>query len=106
MQFLFPFLPASICLTMAHLIEIADFPFLGSRRGWITPFRACTSRCVAGDFKLFLYLVLKSLAVTPMYVCNHNSSEKLKYGESPNGNNVHFSAYWERNHSEVFASWH
>ena len=48
-------------------------------------------------------LVLKSLAVTLMYVCKHNSSEKLKYGESPN---VHSSGYWERNHSEVFASWH
>ena len=107
-QFRFPFLPASICLTMAHLIENCRFSFFrfNPRRGWITPFRGCTSRCVAGDFKLFLYLVLKSLAVTPMYVCKHYSSEKLKYGESPNGNNVHFSAYWERNHSEVFASWH
>ena len=64
----FPFLPAGICLTMAHLIENCRFSFFR--------FQTCLDNSVSclyfslrRDFKWFLYLVLKSLAVTPMHVC-------------------------------------
>ena len=40
--------------------------FLDSKRDRITPFRACTFRCVG---ILEMVHVLKSLAVTPKYVC-------------------------------------
>ena len=46
MQFRFPFLPAGICVTMAHLIENSRFSFFDSKRVWITLFRACPFRCV------------------------------------------------------------
>ena len=65
-QFRFPFLPADSCLTMAHLIENCRFSFFR--------FQTCLDNSVSclyfslrRDFKWFLYLVLKSLAVTPMY---------------------------------------
>ena len=67
-QFRFPFLPAGVCLTMVHLIENCRFSFFR--------FQTCLDNSVSclyfslrRDFKWFLYLVLKSLAVTPMYVC-------------------------------------
>ena len=67
-QFRFPFLPACICLTMAHLIENCRFSLFR--------FQTCLDNSVSclyfslrRDFQRFLYLVLKSLAVTPMYVC-------------------------------------
>ena len=67
-QFHFPFLPAGVCLTMAHLIENCRFSFFR--------FQTCLDNSVSclyfslrRDFKWFLYLVLKSLAVTPMYIC-------------------------------------
>ena len=56
MQFRFPFLPAGICLTMAHLIENSRFSFFEPKHVLITLFRASTFRCAA--FKWFLYLVL------------------------------------------------
>ena len=66
-QFRFPFLLAGVCLTMAHLIENCPFSFFR--------FQTCLDNSVSClcfllhmDFKWFLYLVLKSFAVTPMFV--------------------------------------
>ena len=66
-QFRFPFPPAGVCLTMAHLIENCWFS--------VFRFQMCSDNSVSclyfslcRNFKWFLYLVLKSLAVTPMYV--------------------------------------
>ena len=62
-QFRFPFLPADVCLTMAQLIENCRFCFFR--------FQTCLDNSVSclyfslrRDFKWFLYLVLKSLAVS------------------------------------------
>ena len=64
----FAFRFCQLCLTMAHLIENGRFSFF--------KFQTCLDNSVSclhfslrSDFKSFLYLALKSLAVTPMYVC-------------------------------------
>ena len=66
-QFRFPFLPAGVCLTMVHLIENCRFSFF--RVQTCLDSVSCLYFSLRRDFKWFLYLVLKSLAVTPMYVC-------------------------------------
>ena len=68
MQFSFPFLLAGICLTMAHLIENCHC-FLFRFQTCLDNSVSCLYFSLRRDFKLFLYLALKSLAVTPMYVC-------------------------------------
>ena len=67
-QFRFPFLPAGVCLTMAHLIENCRFSFFRFQT-CLDSSVSCLYFSLRRDFKWFSYLVLKSLAVTPMYVC-------------------------------------
>ena len=66
-QFRFPFLPAGVCLRMAHLIENCRFSFFR--------FQTCLDNSVSclyfslrRDFKWFLYLVLKVVG-SYSYVC-------------------------------------
>ena len=67
-QFRFSFLPAGVCLTMAHLVENCRFSFFRFQT-CLDSSGSCLYFSLRRDFKWFLYLVLKSLAVTPMYVC-------------------------------------